>query len=119
MNKRVDRSIRFSGAARLAGSLTILALAAGVSVPASAEYRCNSPRTWDRADRQACELAKRGSANELRLFIQRTAPIYGLYFYDYVTPADFERWSSSRQEARPLRMAAQKTQVRIAAEKTR
>ena len=113
MSKRVHRS----GAARLAGSLTILAVAAGVSVSASAEYRCNPPQPWSHADQKACELAKRGG-NELRLFIQRTAAIYGLYFYDYVTPADLG-WESSRGQPRPLRMTAEKTPVRVAAEKTR
>lgn len=108
MNQRDDRPTRFSGAVRLAGSLMIFALAVGVSVPARAEYRCSSPQTWDNADRRACELARRGAATELRLFIQRTAPIYGLYFYDYVTPADFDRWRAARRDAKPLRMAATK-----------
>ncbi len=109
MNKRIDRSSRLSGATRLIGSLLALALAVGVCAPARAEYRCNSPRTWAKADRTACELAKRGAATELRLFIQRTAPIYGLYFYDYVTSADFERWSAAQRNDKPVSIAAAKT----------
>jgi len=63
-----------------------LAVAAGASVPAHAEYRCDSPPTS--ADRRACDMAKRGATDELRRFIQRTASIYGLYIHDYVQPAD-------------------------------
>jgi hypothetical protein len=84
MNKRDDRSPRFGGASRVTGPLLVLAVVAGVCSPAHAEYRCGAPPTS--ADRRACELAKRGATDELRRFIQRTASIYGLYFYDYVQP---------------------------------
>ena len=94
MTKRDDRSPRFGGASRVTGSLLVLAVAAGVSMPVCAEYRCGSPPTP--ADRRACEMAKRGAADELRRFIQRTASIYGLYFYDYVQPAEKEARRASK-----------------------
>jgi hypothetical protein len=70
----------------------IAALAAIVSVSAQAEYRCSAPPTPE--DQRACELAKQGP-DQLREFIQRTRSIYGLYFYDYVTAADFDRWEAA------------------------
>jgi hypothetical protein len=84
MNKRDDRSPRFNAASRVTGSLLVLGVAAGVSMPVRAEYRCGSPPTPE--DRRACEMARRGATDDLRRFIQRTASIYGLYFYDYVQP---------------------------------
>jgi hypothetical protein len=90
MNKRDHRqprrSPRLSGASRITGALLVLAVAAGVSMPAHAEYRCGSPSTS--ADRRACDMAKRGAMGELRRFIQRTASIYGLYFNDYFQPEE-------------------------------
>jgi hypothetical protein len=75
-------------------SLAGAALAAGVSLSAHAEFRCNAPPTKE--DARACELAKMARPDELRLFVQRTSSIYGLYFYDYVTESDSNRWSVAR-----------------------
>ncbi len=109
MNKRDVRSARFMSRAGVTGSLLVIAVAAGASFPAHAKYRCNSPRTLDQAERHACELAKRGAASELRQFIQRTAPIYGLYYYDFVAPADFDARSAMRRYGKRLSVADART----------
>jgi hypothetical protein len=77
----------------------IAAVAALVCASARAEYRCDEPAAPE--DKRACELAKQGP-DELRQFIQRTSSIYGLYFYDYVTAADFDRWQVASAAARDL-----------------
>ena len=109
MNKRDVRSARFTSRPQVTGSLLAIAVSACVSLPAYAEYRCDSTRTLDRAERHACELAKRGAASALRLFIQRTAGIYGLYFYDFVAPADFDRRSPMRSNGKPVSVADART----------
>lgn len=82
----------------------IVAMAASVPLTAHAEYRCVSPSGQENV--HACELAKRAAPDELRLFIQRTSPIYGLYFQDYVTAADFDRWATGRRESKATAVAA-------------
>jgi hypothetical protein len=72
----------------------VAALATILSATARAEYRCNAP-AWPE-EKRACELVKQGP-DALRLFIERTRSIYGLYFYDYVTQADFDRWETARR----------------------
>jgi len=109
MNKRDVRSAHFRHRAAVTGSVLVIAVAAGVSFPAHAKYRCDSPRTLDRAEQHACELAKRGAASELRQFIQRTAPIYGLYFYDFIAPADFDQKSAMRSNGKRLSVADART----------
>ena len=84
--------------------LAAAALAAVVSLAANAEYLCNAPAAQE--DKRACELAKQERPDALRHFIQTTAAIYGLYFYDYATPADFDRWDKvGRVEQAPLKVA--------------
>jgi len=75
-------------------SLVVAAMAAGVATGAHAEFRCKAPPTPE--DKRACELAKAARPDELRHFIQRTSSIYGLYFYDYVTQTDADRWYAAR-----------------------
>jgi hypothetical protein len=106
MSKRYEPTPRFNAASVSTGSILalIVAMAASVPVTAHAEYRCASP-SWQ-AEMRACELAKRNAPDELRLFIQRTSPIYGLYFHDYVTAADFDRWETARQTDRATSVAA-------------
>ena len=106
MSKRYEPTPRFNAAGVSTGSILalILVMAAAVPVTARAEYRCSSP-SWQ-ADVRACELAKHSAPDELRLFIQRTSPIFGLYFYDYVIAADFDRWEAARQEDRTTSVAA-------------
>jgi len=77
-------------------ALTVAVVAAGVSVAAHAEYRCTSPSSPEA--QRACELARQNSADALRQFVQRTSSIYGLYFYDYVRPADVDRWQAARRD---------------------
>jgi len=71
-------------------SFAVAALAASISIGAHAEYRCKAPPTPE--DKRACELANLARPDELRMFIQRTSSIYGLYFYDYVNEATVDRW---------------------------
>ena len=78
-------------------SLALLAFAALACAVARAEYRCDAPQGQE--DRHACDLAKGSSADALRLYIQRTAPIYGLYFYDYVRDGDQDRWDNAQKNA--------------------
>jgi hypothetical protein len=83
-------------------SIAVAAFAASVSIGAHAEYRCKAPPTPE--DKRACELARTDRPDELRLFIQRTKSIYGLYFYDYVTEAEVNHWYAARRsdEARAI-----------------
>jgi hypothetical protein len=71
----------------------IAAFATIVSATARAEYRCNAQALPE--EKRACELVKQGP-DVLRMFIDRTRAIYGLYFYDYVTDADWDRWDAAR-----------------------
>jgi hypothetical protein len=70
----------------------VAALAATISATAQAEYRCTAQALPE--ERRACELVKQGP-DALRIFINGTRGIYGLYFYDYVTQADFDRWDAT------------------------
>jgi hypothetical protein len=85
-------------------SIAVAAFAASVSMGAHAEYRCNAPPTAE--DVRACELARVDRPNELRLFIQRTSSLYGLYFYNYVTEADTNRWDVVRGSEQVSSIAA-------------
>lgn len=71
-----------------------IVVAAFVAGSAQAENRCKDP--FSTLDQRVCALAKQGP-DELRRFIDRTRSIYGLYFYDYATEADFERWEAARR----------------------
>ena len=106
MNQRNAPPSRFNFASIAPGTIRALmvAVVAGVSFAAHAEYRCASPSSQE--DRRACELARQDSADALRHFIQRTSPIYGLYFYDYVKPADFDRWQAARRDDAASSVAA-------------
>ncbi len=102
MSKRHLQLSRLNSASPAAGPMRALmvALVAGVSVAAHAEYRCASPSSPEA--QHACELARQNSADALRQYVQRTSSIYGLYFYDYVRPADFDRWeAAARVDAAP------------------
>jgi hypothetical protein len=85
-------------------SFAVATLAACVSMGAHAEFRCNLPPAPE--DKRACELARIDRPDELRLFIQRTRSIYGLYFYDYVTEADVNRWYAPRRSEQARSIAA-------------
>jgi hypothetical protein len=79
--------------------LTALLLAAAPAfvVPASAQSRCDAPR--NHVDRRACEAVREGPA-ALRHFIWRTQGIYRLYFFDYMTDDDIDRYHA-REDAKP------------------
>jgi hypothetical protein len=87
-------------------SFAVAALAATVSIGAQAEFRCKSGSFPE--DKRACELAKLDRPDDLRRFIQTTRSIYALYFYDYVTEEDFDRWHAARknEEARAITATA-------------
>jgi len=106
MSKLYDPTPRFNAASVSTGSILalIVAMAASVPVTAHAEYRCNSPLTPE--DAHACELVKHDAPDELRHFVQRTSSIYGLYFDDYITGADVDRWQAARQEDPATSVAA-------------
>jgi hypothetical protein len=108
MSKRYDPTPRFNAAAVSTASILALIVAMAASVPVTAHaqyrYRCGSPSTPE--DLRACDLVKHDRPDELRRFVQRTSSIYGLYFYDYVRPADFDRWEAARQEDRTTSVAA-------------
>lgn len=84
MNARV---IRRSTAIAAASA----ALFVGLISTAAAEYRCIAPQGV--AERQACEAARQGPT-ELRRFVQKTRPVFNLYFYDYA-PRDETWWTAS------------------------
>lgn len=65
---------------RAASAALPIALMATFAAEARAEYRCDNPQGW--VDVRACAKAKEG-ADALRLYIQRTRMIHGLYFWDY------------------------------------
>jgi hypothetical protein len=98
MSKRHPQLPRLNFASLAPGPMRALmvALVAGVSVAAHAEYRCAPPASPEA--RRACELARHDSGDALRHYVQRTSSIYGLYFYDYVRPADFDRWETARRD---------------------
>ena len=106
MNMPCAPTPRFNAAGVTTGSILalIVAMAASLPLTAHAEYRCGSPSTPE--DARACELVKRAAPDELRLFVQRTSSIYGLYFDDYVTTADVDRWQAARQEDPATSVAA-------------
>jgi hypothetical protein len=85
-------------------SFAVAVLAASLSSGARAEFVCNAPSTPE--DKRACELARQDRPDELRLFIQRTSSIYGLYFYDYVTEANVNRWTAADRSEKARSIAA-------------
>jgi hypothetical protein len=71
-----------------------LAVAAVLVAPsASAAYRCDNPQGI--GERRACVKAAEGPV-ELRRFIERTRGIYGLYYADFLAPANGGRIASQR-----------------------
>jgi hypothetical protein len=73
----------------------VAAVAATLCISAHAEYRCSAPPRPE--DKVACDLARQDRPDELRLFIERTASIYGLYFNNYVSEEDVDRWNLARR----------------------
>jgi hypothetical protein len=84
-------------AATLAGATLALSLA---SNSFAAAPRCETPRT--RMDLVACEKAKE-SPTALRRYVTRTQALYQLYYWDYITPEEIDRYYA-RQQA-PQRLA--------------
>jgi hypothetical protein len=95
-------------------SFAFAAFVVSVSFGAKAEYQCDRPPS--QADKKACDLAKLNRPDELRLFIQRTRAIYGLYMPDYISEQDIQRWELARhsEEARPIAAKADSDQAKNA-----
>ena len=72
-----------------------------IASTAVAAPRCEAPRL-SVVDRRACDKAKEGP-DALRRFISRTQSIYALYFWDYMSPSDLERYYARQQMAATLR----------------
>jgi hypothetical protein len=75
--------------------------AAALSQAAYAEYRCATPGLLLLGEKQACELARRASPQELVRFIHRTQGTYNLYIFDYVNDADASRWDQASHWVAP------------------
>lgn len=82
-----------SSPTRMTRFALVVAATATVITPTlvRADYRCDEPKSA--LDQRVCAIAKQGP-NELRRFIQRTQPIYQLYFFDYANDRDFARWDA-------------------------
>jgi hypothetical protein len=85
--------LRMSAAAALA--------ATALSTAAYAEYRCATPGLLLLGEKQACELAKQATPDELVRFVHRTRGTYNLYVYDYVNDVDGARWEQAKHHAVP------------------
>src|SRR5262245_56227871 len=92
----------------LAAAAALLAATPLLATDARAEYKCDKPQGF--IDARACAKAKEGS-DVLRMFIQRTRMIYGLYFWDYVQPRDPSQRAGNERSA-PEREAATVQRVR-------
>jgi len=65
--------------------LSIAALAALACAPSFASYKCDAPASL--VDAKACAAAAQGP-QALRRFVQRTQPMWGTYYFDYVKDDD-------------------------------
>ena len=86
-------ALRMSAAAALA--------AAALSQAAYGEYRCAKPGLLLNGEKQACELARRASPDELIRYVHRTVGTYNLYVFDYVNDADASRWDQAKHRVVP------------------
>lgn len=84
---------RIDSAARIRGLLAVAGLAASTLVASNAlaASRCDAPLL--RVDRIACAKAAEGP-DALRQFVHRTRMIYGLYFWDYMSDGDLDRFNA-------------------------
>ena len=87
----------------------VAALAATLAMSAHAEYRCATPQQLTRAEARACELARQDTPDALVRFVKETKAIDNLYFNDYVSNADVQRWDAARKEAVSDPIAAART----------
>ena len=86
-------ALRMSAAAALA--------AAALSQAAYAEYRCAKQGLLLNGEKQACELARRASPDELVRYVHRTVGTYNLYIPDYVNDSDASRWDQAKHRVVP------------------
>jgi hypothetical protein len=83
---------------RALAGIVCLALSAVFSPSAFARSHCDRPQGV--AERLACEKVKEGPT-PLRLFIQRSQSVYGLYFYDFAQLDDDAWWTTGKAERVP------------------
>src|SRR5262245_30748967 len=83
-------AITLSRTTQLAGAALTLMLATS----AFAASRCDAPTTY--VDRTACEKAKQ-SPESLRRYVERTRMLYELYYWDYITPEQVDRFYGGAQ----------------------
>jgi len=76
--------------------LVLAVAAAGFSMGAQAEYRCNAPSLP--GEERACELAKLDQPDQLRRFVQVTHVTLGLDMADFVSQSDLRRWEEKRAQ---------------------
>jgi hypothetical protein len=80
---------RLTAAATLAAALSLTVFAPGAAHAGDATTRCASPASP--IDRVACDKARQGP-DTLRRFVQRTQPTMMLNFWDYMSPAELEKY---------------------------
>ena len=93
----------------LSGRLVRLAMLAAAALPllftsnSFADGRCEVPAIA--VDRTACAKAKE-SPEELRRYVWRTRGVYQLYFWDYITPAEIDRYRAREVASAPQQLAS-------------
>ena len=89
-------ALRCAIVARRLSKLVGAALALSFASSAFAAQRCDAPQIY--VDRAACDKAKQ-SPESLRRYIERTRALYHLYYWDYITPEQVDRYRASAQAA--------------------
>ena len=89
-------ALRFAHAARRSSQLAGAALALSFASGAFAAQRCDAPQTH--FDRAACEKARQ-SPESLRRYVERTRALVNLYYWDYITPEQVDRYRATAQAA--------------------
>ncbi len=77
------------GIGTIVRAATLVAANALLASSGFAATRCAAPA--DHVDRAACAKAKE-SPDALRHYVERTQALYQLYFWDYITPEDVDRY---------------------------
>jgi hypothetical protein len=82
----------------LAGAALTLSFVSG----AFGAQRCDAPQTY--VDQAACEKARQ-SPESLRRYVERTRALYHLYYWDYITPEQVDRYRAGAQPAQATTLA--------------
>lgn len=86
---------RFAHAASRTALFVGATLALGFASSALAGPRCEAPPVTY-VDRAACEKARQGP-EALRRYVERTRMLYQLYYWDYITPEQIDRFYAGAQ----------------------